>query len=95
MDLLAWWESLQVRHGYPKLQRTIMANMLACDVADYVIPLPLDLVNAANMLAESGALADLIHLDAGHDFRSVTSDLSEWWPRLLEGRVKIGDDVAA
>jgi hypothetical protein len=87
-----WFESLNLAQGYPQLQRTFMANIVAQGVQDYVVPLPLDSVNAANLLAARGITLDMIHLDAGHDVRSVLSDLSEWWPLLAEGGVLIGDD---
>jgi predicted O-methyltransferase YrrM len=87
-----WFDSLNLVHGYPHLQRTFMANMMAHGVQDYVVPLPLDSVNAAQLLAARGIVLDMIHLDAGHDVRSVFSDLSEWWPLLAEGGVLVGDD---
>jgi len=37
-------------------------------------------------------MIDLIHLDAGHDYRSVTADLEAWWPLLRPGGILIGDD---
>ena len=90
-----FFESLNVVHGYPGLQRKFMANMLAHGVQDLVVPLPLDSINAANLLAHFDVGLDMIHLDAGHDARSVTADLAEWWPRLNEGGVLIGDDYHA
>ncbi len=90
-----YFASLNMVHGYPALQRKFMANMLAHDVQDVVVPLPLDSINAANLLAHHGISLDMIHLDAGHDVRSVTADLAEWWPRLKPGGVLIGDDYHA
>jgi len=88
----AWFESLNLIHGYPHLQRTFMANMMAHGVQDIVVPLPLDSLNAAELLAACGITLDMIHLDAGHDASSVFSDLSAWWPRLTEGGVLAGDN---
>jgi hypothetical protein len=36
----------------------------------------------------------MIHLDAAHDYHSVFSDLSAWWPLLRDGGTLIGDDYA-
>jgi len=88
----SWFESLNHSHGYPHLQRTFMANMLTHGVQDIVVPLPLDSLNAAQLLAAHGITPDMIHLDAGHDASSVFSDLSAWWPLLAEGGVLVGDD---
>jgi len=54
--------------------------------------LPLDSVNAAEILCINGVCVDLIHIDGGHDFRSVVTDLTVWWPRLRGGGILIGDD---
>ncbi|MBV8523326.1 MAG: class I SAM-dependent methyltransferase, partial [Acetobacteraceae bacterium] len=35
---------------------------------------------------------DLVHLDGGHDYRSVMADLQAWWPLVRPGGILIGDD---
>lgn len=87
-----WFKSLGIQHGWPQLQRTFMANVLAAGLQDYVVPLPLDSSNAAVLLRRLGIAANLIHLDAGHSYDAVMSDLNRWWPRLREDGLFIGDD---
>ena len=56
------------------------------------MPLPLDSVNAAELMRLRGVTADVIHLDAGHEEASVAADLRAWWPVLRPGGLFIADD---
>lgn len=79
-------------HGYPSLFYKFMANVVAQELQGYVIPLPLDSVNAREVIGECGIVADMIHIDAGHDYAAVCSDLAQWWQALRDGGVLIFDD---
>jgi predicted O-methyltransferase YrrM len=83
---------LNFRHGYPQLYYTFAANIHDRGLQDYVVPLPLDSLNAFEVLKAKGIRPDVLHIDAGHDFESVTRDLEVWWPLLAPGGVLIGDD---
>ena len=69
-----------------------MGNVIRAGHAGRVVPLPMDSLNAARLLAHHGLRPDVIHVDAGHDLLSVSSDLSAWWPLLVPGGLLIGDD---
>ncbi|KMO13160.1 class I SAM-dependent methyltransferase [Methylobacterium platani] len=88
-DLFA---ELGPENGYPSLYRTFLANVLRSGLADRVVPLPLDSVNAAELMRLRGVAADVIHLDAGHEEASVAADLRAWWPVLRPGGLFIADD---
>ncbi|MGU3362365.1 class I SAM-dependent methyltransferase [Methylobacterium sp. M6A4_1b] len=83
---------LAMENGYPSLYRTFLANVLREGLADRVVPLPLDSVNAAELMRLRGLTADVIHLDAGHEEASVAADLRAWWPVLRPGGLLIADD---
>ena len=87
-----WFESLSFEHGRPAIQKKFMANMLIGGLADHVVPLPLDSLNAAQVLRFNDIKPDLVHLDGGHDYASVMADLRAWWPLIRPGGVLIGDD---
>ncbi len=87
-----WFSHLGFDHGYPTIQRKFMNNIINAGVEEYVVPLPLDSLNAAHVLNDFDIKADIIHLDAGHDFDAVTADLNAWWPLLSDGGLFIGDD---
>ena len=84
--------SLMLDAGYPRLFYTFCANILDAGLADHVVPLPIDSVNAAQIVKKLKISAQLIHIDGGHDYNSVLSDLREWWPVLTPGGLLIGDD---
>ena len=79
-------------HGYPRLYEKFAANVLRHGLQDYVVPMPLDSINARHVLSRAGVQADVIHIDAGHDYDSVMNDLRQWWQVLRPGGLFIGDD---
>jgi hypothetical protein len=87
-----WFPDLRVEKGYPSLYRTFVNNVVSAGVGREVVPLPLDSRNAAVVVKALGIVPDLIHIDAGHDFDSVTADLATWWHLLRPGGCLIGDD---
>lgn len=87
-----WHPALFFEHGYPRLNRTFMANIMSVGLQEFVLPLPLDSTNAGQLLKAYDIRPDVIHLDGAHDYRSVQSDLEIWWSLLKEGGLFIGDD---
>jgi hypothetical protein len=79
-------------NGYPALYYKFLSNVIRAGVADYVLPIPVDSLNAAQILKSLGLAPGIIHLDGGHDYDSVMADLRAWWPVLAAGGVLIGDD---
>ena len=90
-----WFGHLAFDGGYPTLYRTFAANIAAAGLTDIVVPLPLDSVNAAHVIKARGVVADVVHIDGGHDFEAVAGDLAQWWPILRPGGILIGDDYHA
>ena len=66
----AWRASLGLTHGYPTLQRTFMRNVIEAGLERFVVPLPLDSLNAAALLRRAKIVPGVVHIDAGHDFAS-------------------------
>ena len=93
--LSEWRSSVGYVLGYPTLYHTFMANVKARGLEEYIVPLPLDSVNALEVLSRLRLSPDLLHIDAGHDRRSVESDLTAWWPFLNSNGALIGDDYWA
>ena len=86
------YPSLKVRGGISRLQETFMTNIMAKGLQSYVVPLPLDSVNAYQVCLKQGISPDLIHIDAGHDFESVSLDLKLWSSILADNGAIIMDD---
>ena len=87
-----WYPGLAFEHGQPMLMRTFMSNVIATRTQDVILPLPLDSVNAHQLLERYDLQIDIIHIDGGHDYRAVTSDLEMWWPMIRPGGWLVGDD---
>ena len=69
-----------------------MTNVVEADLQNFVIPLPLDSGNAAELLRRKSIVPDLVQIDGGHDSNAVTADLDRWWRLLRVGGVMVVDD---
>jgi hypothetical protein len=87
-----FFDSLGHRFGYPTLYYTFLANVVRAGQQPRITPLPLPSELAAQVLAHFGAKADLIYIDASHDYESVKLDLHRFWPLLTDDGVLFGDD---
>jgi predicted O-methyltransferase YrrM len=86
-------ESLNMRHGYPRLYDQFLANVLHEGHEDMIVPLAQTSENAAVILRKLGVLADLVYIDAAHEYEPVLADLERYWPLLsARGGVLFGDD---
>jgi hypothetical protein len=84
--------SLRMRHGYPQLFHTFMSNVLRAGLQSAITPLPQTSENAAVVLRRRGVRADLIYIDAAHEYDPVIRDLEAYWPLLTPNGVLFGDD---
>ena len=86
------FDSLLLGYGYSQLYWQFVSNLKhrGCDA--YVVPLPQTTENAIRILKMHGISADLIHLDAAHEYESVLRDALGFWDLLNPGGFLIGDD---
>ena len=87
-----WFDDLKIKNGYPSIYETFISNVKNAGVEDCILPIPIDSIGASKILKNYNIEPDVIHLDASHDYASVKSDLTEWWPLLKPGGYFIGDD---
>lgn len=87
-----WFDSLKIQGGMPVLQKIFMTNVKAKSLDEFIIPLPLDSTNAFYVLKHFSLKPDVVHIDAGHRYESVFSDISLWWTTLPSRGVMICDD---
>lgn len=85
-------EALKFEAGYPTLHRQFMSNILHAGLRERIIPLPVTSTIAARLLAEKAVQADLVYLDASHDYEDCSRDLENYWPLVREGGILFGDD---
>ncbi len=87
--------SLALKWGRPDLYNTFMANVVRAGHDDVIVPFPADTSTAAKFLRCRGMQADLIYIDASHEYENVIADLVAFWEVLRPGGVLIGDDFIA
>jgi methyltransferase family protein len=87
-----WRESLRLRNGYPRLYFTFLTNVIQHRLTDIIIPLPATSENAGTILAQRNIRAELVYIDAAHEYSAVKRDLQTYWPLLNSDGVLIGDD---
>jgi len=74
----------------PHLYEQFLSNVIHANLTDKIVPVRMSSVDASLYLAD--VRADLIYIDASHDYQSVLNDLHVWYPRLSEHGVLCGDD---
>lgn len=90
-----WRASLRLRHGYPQLYYTFLANVVRARQAERIVPLPATSDAAAIVLAEKRLVPQLVYIDGAHEEDAVRRDLEAYWPLLAPGGALIGDDFAS
>jgi len=78
--------------GYPNMYQKFLGNVLAAELEQFIVPLPLDSSNAAQVIGNYRLLPSVVHVDGAHDFDSVLQDLQRWWSLLAKGGYMICDD---
>ncbi|KAL9229025.1 hypothetical protein vseg_004543 [Gypsophila vaccaria] len=67
-------------------------NVVSLDLTGSITPIPFSTGSALTKLCELGVMADLIEVDAGHDFHSAWSDINMAYKLLRPGGVMFGHD---
>lgn len=86
--------NLPIIDGSVALYDVFRSNMIQDKLIDYVTPFRIDSVNGFNILKKKGIVADLIYIDAAHDYVSVKTDIQQFRQILREGGVMICDDYS-
>jgi hypothetical protein len=87
-----YFKSLNLRHGYPTLYYTFLANVVRTHMTDTIVPFPIASAGAARFMRARGVTFDLIYIDAAHDYEEVRLDVELFWPLVRPGGVMFGDD---
>jgi predicted O-methyltransferase YrrM len=79
-------------NGYPRLYYQFLSNVVHRNVQDLIVPLPTTSLTAAKLLSQLGIEADLIYIDADHQYEAVMADLNAFLPLLSKSGVMFGHD---
>jgi hypothetical protein len=86
--------NLHFVNGYPSLFYIFTKNVKSKGHHDCISPLPVPSLQGAEILRRKGIEADVIYIDASHDYNSVKSDLNYFWDLLKQGGMMFGDDFS-
>ena len=79
-------------NGFPTLYYQFLSNVVRRGVQEWIVPLPTTSLIAANVLACLDIKADLIYIDASHQYEAVMADLKAFTPLLAKGGTLFGHD---
>jgi predicted O-methyltransferase YrrM len=87
-----FYDSLKIQNGYPTLYFTFLSNVINNDVKDIIVPLPMTSENGAEFLKTQNIKAELIYIDAAHEYQPVLRDLEDYWDLINDDGILLGDD---
>ncbi|KAL6004321.1 hypothetical protein ACLOJK_004870 [Asimina triloba] len=88
----AKFRDLRMLNGDVMLMYQFMQNVAHVNATDAVLHVPHSTASALMKLCEWGVYADLIEVDAGHDFHSAWTDINRAFAILSPGGVMFGHD---
>ena len=85
-------KELSPKNGYPTLYETFLADVYSEGMQDVIVPLPMDGNSAAYALKRLKVKADMIHIDASHEYEACLADFRNYWDLLADDGVLLCDD---
>lgn len=82
-------------NGYPRIYEDFWKNVKDAEYEDIITPITLPSTDAAKLLARKGVKADVIYIDAAHDYKNTKADLDAYWPLLKDDGLFFGDDYSS
>lgn len=86
--------NLLLKNGYPQIYFQFLSNVVHQGMQDIILPFPNTSFIAAKYFKESKITAELIYIDASHEYEDVLSDCREYWGIVSPGGKMFGDDWA-
>lgn len=88
-------DRLMQEDGYPSIFKTFADNIRRNSYQDRVVPITIDCNQGYIIIAKSGIKADVVYIDAAHDYDAVINDLVKSYHILNEDGHLCGDDYRA
>lgn len=86
--------ALACKRGYPQVYYTFIDNMIHEGHQDVIAPFPISSSEAPTVLEHYKIRADLIYIDAAHEYEAVKADIVRFKGLLAEGGTIFGDDYS-
>lgn len=88
----ALYPELQIKNGYPAVYYQFLSNVVAEECQDLITPLPNTSDTGFDMLKQYGCKADLIYVDAAHEYLPAKQDIKNYVTLLTPTGQIFGDD---
>jgi predicted O-methyltransferase YrrM len=85
-------QDLKRVHGYPTMYYQFLANVMHTNNQNVIVPIPQDAISYYRVMKENKSYADLIFVDGGHFYESVSVDIKLYWELVKPGGIMLGDD---
>ncbi len=85
-------EILKMKNGWPMLYYTFMKNVVERKHHDVITPMPMPSDMGYFVLMNMRVKADMIYIDAGHEYESCLRDLNLFINLLDDDGILLGDD---
>lgn len=80
------------KYGRPPIYDQFISNVIHTNLQDTITPFPIDSINGGLTLERYGIQADLVYIDAGHEYESVSADIRIFKHLVRPGGVLMLDD---
>ena len=80
-------------NGRPNIYETFLSNVINANHTDVITPFPVDSHNGWQTLLNFKVKADMIYIDAGHDYDAVSRDILGYMKVLSNTGFILGDDI--
>lgn len=84
--------TINFKHGRLDIYEQFLSNVVRKELQNTITPFPIDSSNAYEWFKKKGIKADLIYIDAGHEYAAVRADLIAYSEILKDGGYLLGDD---
>lgn len=85
---------LMLKNGFPQVYLQFLSNVIHHQLEDYIIPVPNTSNTSYKILQHLNIHADLIYIDASHEYEDVKQDINNYKNLLTTGGVLFGDDYS-
>lgn len=86
-------EKINMHFGRADLFYRFMANVIANNCQDVIVPFAIDSINGARVIKWLGLVPQLIYVDASHEKGDVLRDYEAYWDLLQQGGGLLVDDL--
>jgi len=86
-------EKIRMHFGRPDFYYKFVANIIANNCQDVIIPFAMDSIGAARVIKWLGLVPNLIYVDASHEQGDVVRDYEAYWDLLGPGGGMLVDDL--